>query len=177
MLNVFELDEDKLWITIYEKDDEAEVIWKEIGVRPERIQRLGEKDNFWSMGDTGPCGPCTEIHYDHGPAYGDNPNGPASETDRYVEIWNLVFMQYNRDAKGTLTPLPNPSIDTGMGLERLAAIKQGVFSNYDTDLFQNIIQNMAQLAGVKYNDETNPEHAQNDMSLRVIADHARATGF
>ena len=177
LLEVFELDVEKLWITVYEKDDEAEEIWKEIGVRPERIQRLGEKDNFWSMGDTGPCGPCTEIHYDHGPEYGDDPNGPASETDRYVEIWNLVFMQFDRDTEGNLTSLPNPSIDTGMGLERLTAIKQGVYSNYDTDIFQHIIQTMAQRANVVYRDLKNPQHQDNDTALRVIADHARATGF
>jgi alanyl-tRNA synthetase len=169
----YKLDPDRLWVTIYRDDDEAQRIWTEvIEFPPERLQKLGEKDNFWSMGDTGPCGPCSEIHYDHGPAYGDDPNGPAGETDRYVEIWNLVFMQYDRDSQGVLHPLPRPSIDTGMGLERLAAILQGVYSNYDTDIFQAVIQETAELAGIEYGKDD-----ENDMALRVIADHARATAF
>lgn len=173
LTKTLKINKDKLWITIYEQDDEAEKIWKSIpDVDHTKIQRLGEKDNFWSMGDTGPCGPCTEIHYDHGPEYGDDPNGPAGETDRYVEIWNLVFMQYNRDEQGTLHPLPNPSIDTGMGLERIAAILQGVYSNYDTDAFQSIIQQTAQLAGIHYGDSK-----EGDVALRVIADHTRAVTF
>ncbi|MEC7983522.1 MAG: alanine--tRNA ligase, partial [Myxococcota bacterium] len=173
LTNVFQLDPDRLWITIYEDDDEADAIWREIpNVDPNKIQRLGAKDNFWSMGDTGPCGPCSEIHYDHGPEYGSDPNGPAGETDRYVEIWNLVFMQYNRDSEGTLTPLPKPSIDTGMGLERIAAILQGVYSNYDTDVFQSIIQQTARWANTKYNQDD-----ETDIALRVIADHARSVTF
>ena len=173
LINHFKLDEDRLWVTIFEDDDESGVLWKEISGLPDhRIQKMGAKDNFWSMGDTGPCGPCTEIHYDHGPEYGDDPNGPAGETDRYVEIWNLVFMQFNRDNNGVLHPLPNPSIDTGMGLERLAAIKQGVYNNYDTDIFQSIIQHCAKLAGVEYG-----ASSENDVALRVIADHIRAITF
>ena len=169
----YKLDKDRLWVTIFEDDDEAGEIWKKLTDIPaERIQKLGEKDNFWSMGSTGPCGPCSEIHYDHGPEYGDDPNGPAGESDRYVEIWNLVFMQYNRDSKGVLHPLPNPSIDTGMGLERLAAIKQGVYNNYDTDIFQSVIQNCAKWAGVTYGKDL-----ETDTSLRVIADHTRAVVF
>ncbi|MBM75688.1 MAG: alanine--tRNA ligase, partial [Proteobacteria bacterium] len=172
LLNGFKLDSSKLWITIFEHDDEAEQIWLDIGVPSNRIQRMGEKDNFWSMGDVGPCGPCTEIHYDHGPKYGDDPNGPAGETDRYVEIWNLVFMQYDRNEAGELIPLPNPSIDTGLGLERIAAIKQGVYSNYETDQFQAIIQDVAELANIKYGD-----NSEQDIALQVIADHARASTF
>src|SRR5918996_2389988 len=133
------LPKDKLWVTIFRDDDEAARIWEhEIGVSPSRIMRCNEKDNFWQMGETGPCGPCSEIHYDQGPSVpGDaTPNGAG---DRVMEIWNLVFMQYNRDAAGRLSPLPKPSIDTGMGLERLAAVAQGVHSNYDTDLFQPLL--------------------------------------
>ena len=169
----FGLDKNRLWVTIFEEDDEAGEIWRELtDVAPERIQKLGAKDNFWSMGDTGPCGPCTEIHYDHGPEYGADPNGPAGETDRYVEIWNLVFMQFERDADGNVSPLPNPSIDTGMGLERLAAIKQGVYNNYDTDIFQSVIAQCSQWAGVQYQ-----ESADINMALRVIADHSRSVAF
>ena len=172
-----QIDPDRLWVTVYEHDDEALAIWRDqIGVPAWRIQRLGAKDNFWSMGDTGPCGPCTEIHYDHGPAISDDARGPAGESPRYVEIWNLVFMQFDRAADGTLTPLPRPSIDTGMGLERLAAVKQGVFMNYDTDLFQVIIQRAAELSGRSYGagGETG---AETDVALKVIADHSRATAF
>ncbi|MFT5686756.1 MAG: alanyl-tRNA synthetase [Myxococcota bacterium] len=168
----FSIPVDKLWVTVFEDDDEAERLWREVaGVPADRIQRLGAKDNFWSMGPTGPCGPCSEIFFDHGPERGIE-GGPATESDRYVEIWNLVFMQFDRDASGTLTPLPSPSIDTGMGLERLAAVMQGVYSNYDTDIFQGIVQRAAQLAGVTYgaNEET-------DVALKVIADHSRAAAF
>ncbi|MCC6208190.1 MAG: alanine--tRNA ligase [Gammaproteobacteria bacterium] len=161
---------DKLWVTVYKDDDEAADIWlKEIGVAPERLTRIAGDDNFWSMGDTGPCGPCTEIFYDHGPSVAGGPPGtPEADGDRYIEIWNLVFMQYNRDAKGVMTPLPKPSVDTGMGLERLAAVMQGVHSNYEIDLFSNLIRATAALCGTK-------ELGQ--ASLRVIADHIRSTSF
>ncbi len=173
LINHYKLDINRLWVTIFEEDDESGELWKEIsGLPAERIQKMGAKDNFWSMGDTGPCGPCTEIHYDHGPEYGDDPSGPAGETDRYVEIWNLVFMQYNRSADGTMTPLEKPSIDTGMGLERLAAIKQGVYNNYDTDIFQSIIKHCANISHTKYG-----EDRETDVALQVIADHIRAVTF
>ncbi len=161
---------ERLWVTVFEEDDAAADIWlKEIGVDPQRFGRIGAKDNFWSMGDVGPCGPCTEIFYDHGPGIpGGPPGSPDEEGDRFVEIWNLVFMQYNRDAKGTLTPLPKPSVDTGMGLERLAAVMQGVHSNYAIDLFRHLIQAAADLAG-----RTDTESS----SLRVIADHIRSGAF
>jgi alanyl-tRNA synthetase (EC 6.1.1.7) len=134
LTNVVGLPKDRLWVTVFRDDDEAYRLWEKIGVPTSRIVRCGEKDNFWQMADTGPCGPCSEIHYDQGPAVpGDaEPNG---EGDRVLEIWNLVFMQYDRDSTGTLKPLPKPSIDTGMGLERLAAVAQGVHSNYECDLF------------------------------------------
>jgi alanyl-tRNA synthetase len=161
---------ERLWVTVFNDDDEAADIWlKKIGVSPERFGRLGEKDNFWSMGDTGPCGPCTEIFYDHGPEVAGGPPGsPDEEGDRYVEIWNLVFMQFDRGSDGTLTPLPKPSVDTGMGLERLAAVMQGVHSNYEIDLFRHLIDEIAAIASVK--DKSNA-------SLRVIADHIRACSF
>ncbi len=161
---------DRLWVTVFRDDDEAAAIWlDEIGVSPERFSRCGEKDNFWSMGDTGPCGPCSEIFYDHGPdVAGGPPGSPDEDGDRYVEIWNLVFMQYDRDAAGTLTPLPHPSVDTGMGLERLAAVMQGVHSNYDIDLFRHLIDAAAQATGCA--DRANK-------SLRVIADHIRSAAF
>ena len=163
------LPEEKLWVTVHVSDDEAEQIWVEdIGFPKERISRLDE-DNFWQMGDTGPCGPCSEIFYDHGP---DVPGGPPGseddDLDRYVEIWNLVFMQYNRDHTGELHPLPKPSVDTGMGLERIAAVMQGVHSNYDIDLFQGLIHSAAEILAV-----SDLEHA----SLRVIADHIRSCAF
>jgi alanyl-tRNA synthetase len=161
---------EKLWITVFEDDDEAADIWlKTIGVSPERFSRLGADSNFWAMGDTGPCGPCSEIFYDHGPEVSGGPPGsPDEDGDRYVEIWNLVFMQFNRSADGEMAPLPRPSVDTGMGLERLAAVLQGVHSNYDIDLFQALLKRAAELAGVEDTDNA---------SLRVIADHIRACAF
>ncbi len=161
---------EKLWVTVYEEDDEAADIWlKEMKINPARFGRIGAKDNFWAMGDTGPCGPCSEIFYDHGPEIpGGPPGSPEEDGDRYIEIWNLVFMQYNRDIDGTLIPLPKPSVDTGMGLERLAAILQNVHSNYEIDLFQSLIKTAAELTLVK------------DLeikSLRVIADHIRSCAF
>ncbi|WP_406672925.1 alanine--tRNA ligase, partial [Natronospira sp.] len=165
------LAEDRLWVTVYEEDDEAADIWlKELGVSPERFSRIGEADNFWSMGDTGPCGPCSEIFYDHGPEVAGGPPGtPEEDGDRYVEIWNLVFMQYDRDADGNMKPLPAPCVDTGMGLERIAAVLQGVHSNYDTDLFQRLIRAAAEAVGGSQ-DLDHP-------SLKVIADHIRACSF
>ncbi len=168
----------KLWVTVYQDDDEAADIWiKEIGVDPARLTRIGDKlggkqyesDNFWAMGDTGPCGPCSEIFYDHGPEVAGGPPGtPQEDGDRYIEIWNLVFMQYNRDASGTMASLPKPSVDTGMGLERLVAVLQHVHSNYDIDLFRGLIRAAADLAGLK---------DTNNSSLRVIADHIRSCAF
>ncbi|STX37895.1 alanine--tRNA ligase [Legionella feeleii] len=171
LTKVLKLPSERLWVTVYEDDDEAADIWlKEIGVSAERFSRCGEKDNFWSMGDTGPCGPCTEIFYDHGPEIAGGPPGtPEAEGDRYIEIWNLVFMQFNRDKEGQLHPLPKPSVDTGMGLERIAAVVQGVHSNYDIDSFQYLIHAICKLAPPTIN----PEHP----SLKVIADHIRACSF
>ena len=164
------LPQEKLWITVYEKDDEAADIWlNEIGVSNERFSRIGEKDNFWSMGDVGPCGPCSEIFYDHGEQYWGGPPGtPEEDGDRYIEIWNLVFMQYDRSADGTLTPLPKPSVDTGMGLERVAAVMQHVNNNYEIDLFDNLIAKICEVVGEK----DNKHH-----SVRVIADHIRSCSF
>ncbi|HLS06288.1 MAG TPA: alanine--tRNA ligase [Wenzhouxiangella sp.] len=161
---------EKLWVTVYEDDDEAAAIWlDEIGVSPERFSRIGAEDNFWTMGDTGPCGPCSEIFYDHGPDVPGGPPGtPDQDGDRYVEIWNLVFMQYDRAADGSMTPLPAPSVDTGMGLERLAAVLQGVHSNYDIDLFKHLVAAAAKVTGTS-------ETGSN--SLKVIADHIRACAF
>jgi alanyl-tRNA synthetase len=161
---------DKLWITVFEGDDEAASIWiDEIGVNPSRISRIGARDNFWSMGDTGPCGPCSEIFYDHGPDVAGGPPGTAEEDgDRYIEIWNLVFMQYDRAADGTLTDLPKPSVDTGMGLERLVAVLQNVHNNYDIDLFRHLIDSIQELSGTE-----DPTHT----SLRVVADHIRSCSF
>ncbi len=141
------LPEEKLWVTVYEEDQEAEDIWfNQIGIDQNRFSRCGAKDNFWSMGDTGPCGPCSEIFYDHGAdIWGGPPGTPDEDGDRYIEIWNLVFMQYNRDQEGNMTPLPRPSVDTGMGLERLAAVLQGVHSNYEIDLFQSLIKGAAEV--------------------------------
>jgi alanyl-tRNA synthetase len=165
---------DKLWITIYRDDDEAFEIWhNQVGMPSDRIVRMGEKDNFWSMGDTGPCGPCSEILIDQGPALGTGPEDVlGGEGDRYLELWNLVFMQFNRDAQGTLTPLPQQNIDTGMGLERIAAILQGVHSNYDTDLLRPLITGVEELLGKAYGSDDN-----DDISMRVIADHMRAVTF
>ena len=161
---------ERLWVTVFRDDEEAADIWlKEIGVSPQRFARLGEKSNFWAMGDTGPCGPCSEVFYDHGPEVpGGPPGSPEEDGDRFVEIWNLVFMQFERTADGTLTPLPKPSVDTGMGLERVSAVMQGVHSNYDIDLFRNLIAAAAKLA-----DTTDLASS----SLRVIADHIRACTF
>ena len=178
LTDVCALPPEKLWITVYEDDDEAADIWlNRIGVDPARFTRIGDKpggkpfesDNFWSMGDTGPCGPCTEIFYDHGPEVAGGPPGtPEEDGDRYIEIWNLVFMEYNRDKTGKMSPLPKPSVDTGMGLERLVAVLQGVHSNYEIDLFQALIRAAAEVTGA--NDLTHP-------SLKVIADHIRSCSF
>ena len=170
----FGLDADRLWVSVFEEDDEAFDLWtRVIGVPVERVQRLDAKENFWSMGPVGACGPCTELHWDHGPKYGDDLRGPAGGSDRYVEIWNNVFMQFDQHADGTRSPLPRPSIDTGMGLERLAAVKQGVYWNYDTDLFQSIIRRITDLSGRPYGGTME----EPDVALRVIADHARASAF
>ena len=178
LTDVLRLPAERLWVTVYRDDDEAATVWlKEVGVDPARFSRIGDKpggkqyesDNFWSMGDTGPCGPCSEIFYDHGPdVWGGPPGTPEEDGDRYIEIWNLVFMQYNRDATGHLSPLPRPSVDTGMGLERLAAVMQGVHSNYEIDLFQSLIQAAATATGTTDLDSK---------SLRVIADHIRSGAF
>ncbi|MGQ9658530.1 MAG: alanine--tRNA ligase [Thermochromatium sp.] len=170
LTRVLALPPERLWVTVFEEDEEAASIWlNEIGVDPHRFSRGGAKDNFWSMGDTGPCGPCSEIFYDHGPGIPGGPPGtPDEDGDRYVEIWNLVFMQYNRDAEGHMTPLPRPSVDTGMGLERLAAVMQGVHSNYEIDLFRHLIEAAAEATGCT---------DLADKSLRVIADHIRSTAF
>ena len=168
LTDVLKLPEDKLWISVYKDDDEAAAIWRdEIGINPDRIVRLGEEDNFWTMGDTGPCGPCSEIYYDHGDHIpGTPPGSDGDEGDRFVEIWNLVFMQFNRDSSGEMTPLPEPSVDTGMGLERIAAVMQGVNSNYDTDFFKSLIDASEMLLS----DAGNVSH-------KVIADHIRSTSF
>src|SRR5271166_3174074 len=146
----FGMPKDRLYVTVFREDDEAEQLWQKVaGVSKDRIFRLDEADNFWQMGDTGPCGPCSEIFYDFGPAAGEA-GFPDNPGDRFVEVWNLVFMQFNRDASGAMTPLPRPSIDTGMGLERLAAILQGKFSNYDCDLLLPIVNRAGELCGVEY---------------------------
>jgi alanyl-tRNA synthetase len=165
------LAKDRIWVTIFRDDDEADQLWKKVGVPASRIMRCDEKDNFWQMGDTGPCGPCSELHFDQGPSVpgDDRPNGAG---DRVIEIWNLVFMQFNRDAAGKLHPLPRPSIDTGMGLERLAAVAQGVYSNYDSDVFTPLLSAVATRAGVRYG-----EQDTTDRSMRVVADHLRAITF
>ena len=170
LVDVLGIPPEKLWVTVFDEDPEAADIWlNEMGVSPDRLSRIGAKDNFWSMGDTGPCGPCSEIFYDHGEAVAGGPPGtPEEDGDRYVEIWNLVFMQYNRDAKGELTPLPKPSVDTGMGLERVAAVLQGVHNNYDIELFQSLIKSASELTG-----EKDPTHT----SLRVLVDHIRSCAF
>ncbi len=165
------LAKDRMWVTIFRDDDSAGQLWKKVGVPASRIMRCDEKDNFWQMGDTGPCGPCSELHFDQGPSVpgDDRPNGAG---DRVIEIWNLVFMQFNRDAAGKLHPLPKPSIDTGMGLERLAAVAQGVYSNYDSDVFMPVLSAVATRAGVRYG-----EQDTTDRSMRVVADHLRAITF
>ncbi|MFZ9679714.1 MAG: alanine--tRNA ligase, partial [Quisquiliibacterium sp.] len=177
LTDVYRLPAGRLWVTVYADDDEAYGIWAdEIGVPRERIVRIGDNkgaryasDNFWQMADTGPCGPCSEIFYDHGPdVAGGPPGSPDEDGDRYIEIWNLVFMQFERDEAGTLTPLPKPCVDTGMGLERLAAVLQHVHSNYEIDLFQDLIRAAARETGAT--DLSLP-------SLRVIADHIRACAF
>lgn len=177
LTGVLKFPKEKLWITVYASDDEAYAIWNEkIGVPAERIIRIGDNkgapyasDNFWAMGDTGPCGPCTEIFYDHGEEiWGGPPGSPEEDGDRYIEIWNVVFMQYNRSADGTMEPLPAPSVDTGMGLERLSAVLQGVHSNYEIDLFQNLLQACAEAIGC--DNASQP-------SLRVVADHIRSCSF
>ncbi len=165
----------RLYITVYKDDDEAERLWQEVaGVPAERIFRLGEKDNYWSMGDTGPCGPCSEVHYDQGEDMACGPDCAIGkcECDRYLEVWNLVFMQYDRDEQGEMHPLPKPSIDTGMGLERIAAVCQGVYSNFESDLFSGLISSTANKAGVQYHYDE-----ETDTALRVIADHSRAVAF
>ncbi len=170
LTKVLAIPEEKLWVTVFHDDDEAADIWlKEIGVSDQRFSRCGEKDNFWSMGDTGPCGPCSEIFYDHGEGIPGGPPGSAEEEgERYVEIWNLVFMQYDRDADGNLKPIPKPSVDTGMGLERIAAVMQGVHDNYDIDMFRSLIGAIGELAGGR-----ELEH----ISSRVVADHIRSCAF
>jgi alanyl-tRNA synthetase len=170
LTKILKLPAERLWVTVYEDDNEAAKIWlKEIGVSAERFSRCGEKDNFWSMGDTGPCGPCTEIFYDHGPEVAGGPPGsPTADGDRYIEIWNLVFMQFNRDRDGRLHPLPKPSVDTGMGLERIAAVVQGVHSNYEIDSFQYLIHKISSMT---------PQIDTDNSSLKVIADHIRACAF
>ncbi len=172
----FKLPFDKLWVTIFREDDDAEKFWVSgPGVARDRIVRLDEKDNFWQMGDTGPCGPCSEIHYDLGPAASELGHTNCAfpcDCGRYVEIWNLVFMQFDRDSEGRLAPLPKPSIDTGMGLERVASVLQGKISNYETDLLRPIIDEACQLFNVEYGGA-----ASSDVSLRIIADHVRAATF
>lgn len=173
LTKAFSIPKEKLWVSVYKDDKEAAEIWiKEIGVSPDRVSYCGEEDNFWSMGDTGPCGPCTEIFYDHGPeVWGGPPGSPDQNGDRYIEIWNLVFMQYNRTADGQMHPLPKPSVDTGMGIERLAAVLQGVHSNYEIDVFHTLIHHAGKILGV------NPEAKETLQSLRVIADHIRSCAF
>ncbi|HCU25802.1 MAG TPA: alanine--tRNA ligase [Deltaproteobacteria bacterium] len=175
LTEVLKLDKSRLWVTVFREDDEAEKLWKELtDVDTRRLLRMDEADNFWSMGETGPCGPCTEIHYDFDGAHGKTPEEfrQGSDSGRIMEIWNLVFMQFNRFADGSLKPLPKPSVDTGMGLERLACVVQGVYSNYDSDLFTPLLAKAAELSGKKYGSD-----GKTDISMRVIADHIRASGF
>jgi alanyl-tRNA synthetase len=175
LTNGYGLPEDKLWVSIYIDDDEAHELWhKNIGVPEEKILRFGEEDNFWAMGDTGPCGPCSEVHMDRGEKYGcDRPDcGVGCECDRYLEIWNLVFMQFNREASGKMDPLPKPSIDTGMGLERLIALVQDVPTNYDIDLIRPIMQKVEDLAEKRLG-----QSQEADVAMKVIADHSRAAAF
>ena len=173
---VYGLNPEQLWITVYRDDDDAHRIWNRgVGVPAGRIFRLGEKDNFWAMGDTGPCGPCSEIHFDQGPAGSEAGHSQCRfpcECGRFVEIWNLVFMEFDRQSSGQLVPLPKPSVDTGMGLERMTAVLQGKHSNYDTDLLKPLTLLAAEIAGRDYG-----SHKAADVSMRVIADHARAAAF
>ncbi|MCP4569448.1 MAG: alanine--tRNA ligase, partial [FCB group bacterium] len=163
---------DKLYATVYDDDDEAFALWEEIApeLKNGRVMRFGKEDNYWSMGDIGPCGPCSELHFDRGEKYGTGPDDVVNgETDRFVEIWNLVFMQYDRDADGVLHDLPKPSVDTGAGLERIAAIMQNADTNYGIDLFQNLITAVSDLTGAKC--------AEHPVSHQVVADHIRALTF
>src|SRR6202023_2452631 len=170
LTDVFGLDGDRLWVTVHEGDDEAQQIWiDKVGVRPERVQRMGDEDNFWAMGDTGPCGPDSEIFFDKGEAYGHDGGPKHGGSDRFVEIWNLVFMQFNRDADGALTELPRKNIDTGAGVERILPILQGHDSVFDTDVFSPIIEAGAAACGVAYG-----EAERSDVALRIMADHGRA---
>ena len=170
---VYQLPIERLWFTVYNDDDEAEQLWKEVGVDPSRVLRFGEKDNFWSMGDTGPCGPCSEIHYYQGDdVNAQHAEGVNSEDDNYLEFWNLVFMQYERDSQGKVTPLPRPSIDTGMGMERITAILQGVHNNYETDLFVPIIERTVELLG-----KDRHHYEQHRAAYHIIADHSRTIAF
>ncbi|MFN7095007.1 MAG: alanine--tRNA ligase, partial [Burkholderiales bacterium] len=175
LTKILQIPEHKLYVTVYHTDDEAYAIWhQQVGLDPQRIIRIGDKpgggsDNFWQMGETGPCGPCTEIFYDHGEQVtGGLPGTPDEDGDRYIEIWNCVFMQFNRDEVGVLHPLPKPSVDTGMGIERISAVMQQVTSNYAIDLFVRLIQKAAQITG--WNDN-------NNASLKVLADHIRSISF
>jgi alanyl-tRNA synthetase len=175
LIRVYNLPKDRLYVSVFQKDDEAYQIWhQETGLPPERIIRLGEKDNFWSMGDIGPCGPCSEILFDQGPemSCGQPDCAPGCDCDRYLEIWNLVFMQFNRDANGLLTPLPKPSIDTGMGLERITAVIQGVPNNFLTDLFRDIILAVKDISGISMG-----QKEETDIAIKVISDHSRALAF
>ena len=178
MTRDFGLPADRLWVTVFREDDEAAEFWrKDVGLAAARILRCDEKDNFWAMGETGPCGPCSELHYDLGPAGSDLGHEQCEfpcpqDCGRYMEIWNLVFMQYNRLPGGKLEPLPSPSVDTGLGLERMAAVLQGKISNFDTDLFSPLIEEAADMAGLAYGSEQ-----EKDVSLRILADHARAAAF
>lgn len=170
LTEVLELPPERLWVTVFREDRDSENIWlNEMKISPQRFTRCGEKDNFWSMGDTGPCGPCTEIYFDHGPTLvGGPPGSPGANGDRFVEIWNLVFMQYERDLRGKLTPLPKPCVDTGMGLERISSVMQGVQNNFDTDGFTHLLQALSKLIGHANTQET---------SMRVIVDHIRSVAF
>ncbi|MCF8114400.1 MAG: alanine--tRNA ligase, partial [Desulfotignum sp.] len=175
LTNGYGFDPDKLHVSVYTDDDEAYAIWRDqVGVPEARISRLGEEDNFWAMGDTGPCGPCSEIHIDRGEAYGCGQPGCAvgCDCDRWLELWNLVFMQFYRDETGTMTPLPKPSIDTGLGLERIISVLQDVPTNFDTDLFVPIMEKVGQLSGRKRG-----ESDQVEVAMKVIADHSRAAAF
>ena len=174
LLKRLALDESRLWVTIFREDDEAEALWKGVGVSPSRIVRLGEKDNFWSMGDEGPCGPCSEIIYDLGPEVGCRQPTCAvgCDCDRFLEIWNLVFMQYERTRDGSMTSLPNPSIDTGMGLERITSVLQGKIGNYETDLFMPLLRRLEEISGLVVRGE-----GADDIAFRVIADHVRGATF